>query len=252
MKYLNAPDVASIMSGETLYGIIDVRNWGDFTRGQIPGACAVSIGHLEKYLQVLIPSRDVEIIVYCDTGRSSSQAAMTAEKMGYTHARVLKDGLRAWVSAGYPVMKGWSLRGKAYAEYVRACGEIPGITVEQLRQRLAAGDNLRIVDTRMDSEFHASHLPGACAAPLGQLSVLASEYPHDEVPFVASCAGRARGIMGAYLLRRMGFSKVYTLTGGTAAWRLAGHGGELQSGPLHRGRHLQTRAGPDPTRSRRG
>lgn len=130
------------------------------------------------------------------------------------------------------MIKGWSLRGKAYAEYLQTREDIPNITVEQLRQWLVAGHDLRIVDTRMDSEFLASHLPEACAVPLGELPVLASEYPYDEMPFVASCAGRARGIVGAYLLRRMGFSHVYVLTGGTAAWRLAGHGSELQSGVL--------------------
>lgn len=229
-EYLNADDVASLITSEALYGIIDVRDWGDFTRGQIPGACALPRGHLEKYLQVLIPSQDAWVVFYCDTGTSSTLAAMTAEEMGYTGISVLKDGLAAWISAGYQVMKGWSLRGKAYAEHLQASEGIPNLTVEQLRQRLAAGHDLRIVDTRMDSEFLASHLPGAHAVPLGELPFLVSEYPRDEVPLVANCAGRARGILGAYLLRRMGFSHVYALTGGTAAWRLAGHGSELRSG----------------------
>jgi rhodanese-related sulfurtransferase len=97
---------------------------------------------------------------------------------------------------------------------------------------LVRGEPVYILDTRTEPEFLAAHLPGAYSAPGGQLALLVTDMVQDRtIPVVTNCAGRTRSLLGAHLLRRMGFPQVYALKGGTGAWRIAGYGNELQAGP---------------------
>jgi len=229
---ISAQALKTLMENDTLYAVLDVRDWGEFTLEQIPGTNSLPRGHLEKYSAVLVPKKDVHVILYCDTGERSTRAAATLESLGYTNVSVVTDGLRGWKAAGHETIHGWSLRGKEYGERLQVENDIPEMTAEELHSRLARGEKLHILDTRTEPEFLASHLPGAYSTPGGQLAVTVTDIARErDVPIVTNCAGRTRSLLGAHLLRRMGFPQVYALKGGTGAWRIAGYGNELQSGP---------------------
>ena len=222
----------ALVESDGLYAVIDVRDWGEFTLEQIPGVNAVPRGYIEKYLPVLVPKKDVQIVLYCDTGERSTRAASTAEALGYTNVSILAGGLQSWRAAGYETVHGWSLRGKEYGEQLQVEEAIPDLTAEELHARLARGEKLYILDTRTEPEFLATHLPGAYGAPGGELAQIVTDIaPDRNVRIVTNCAGRTRSVLGAHLLRRMGFSHVHALKGGTGAWRIAGYGNELESGP---------------------
>jgi rhodanese-related sulfurtransferase len=144
----------------------------------------------------------------------------------------LTGGLQSWKAAGYETTHGWSLRGKEYGERLQVEEGIPELTAEELHARLARGEKLYVLDTRTEPEFLTTHLPGAYATPGGELARIVTDIVRDRTtPVVTNCAGRTRSLLGAHLLRRMGFPQVYALKGGTGAWRIAGYGGELESGP---------------------
>src|SRR5207249_6636535 len=68
------------------------------------------------------------------------------------------------------------------------------------------------------------------SAPSGVVYMhIADLIPYAEVTAVVHCAGRTRSIVGARLLQRMGFSKVFDLRNGTMGWLMAGL--ELETGP---------------------
>ncbi|HJY81348.1 MAG TPA: rhodanese-like domain-containing protein [Candidatus Binatia bacterium] len=229
---ISAPTLKTLMEGDTLYAVLDVRDWGEFTLEQIPRANSLPRGHLEKYITVLVPKKDVHVILYCDTGQRSIRAAATLESLGYTNVSVLAAGLQSWKAADYETIHGWSLRGKEYGERLQVEEGIPDLTVEDLHAHLARGEKLYILDTRTESEFLTSHLPGAYSVPGGQLALTVTDIVQDRpIPIVTNCAGRTRSLLGAHLLRRMRFPQVYALKGGTGAWRIAGYGNELESGP---------------------
>jgi rhodanese-related sulfurtransferase len=229
---ISAEALQALLKSDGLYAVIDVRDWGEFTLAQIPGVNTLPRGSLEKYLPVLVPAKDVQVVFCCDTGERSTQAAATAEALGYTQVSILAGGLQSWKAAGYNTIHGWSLRGKEYGERLQVEEDISELTAEELHARVTRGERLYILDTRTEPEFLAAHLPGAYCAPGGELAQMVTDVVRDRaVPVVTNCAGRTRSILGAHVLRRMGFPQVYALRGGTGAWRIAGYGDELASGP---------------------
>ena len=228
---INTHDLKALLDSQALYAVIDVRDWGEFALGQIPGTNCVPRGSLEKYISVLVPKTDTHTVLYCDTGQRSTRAAASLETLGYTNVSVLDGGITAWTAAGYETLHGWSLRGKIYGERLQVEEDIPEMTAEELHARLDRGERLPIFDTRTEPEFQTAHLPGAYCAPGGQLALIAPEVAQDKSQtIVTNCAGRTRSLLGAHTLRRMGFSNVYALKGGTGAWRIAGYTQELEKG----------------------
>jgi rhodanese-related sulfurtransferase len=228
---ISVPELKTLLESTGLYAVIDVRDWGEFSLGQIPGASCIPRGSLEKYMAVLVPQKGVKTVLYCDTGQRSARAATTLETLGYTDVSILDGGLKSWQAAGGETIHGWSLRGKEYGERLQVEEQIPDLTAAELHTRLQQGEKFYIFDTRTEPEFQALHLPGAYCTPGGQLALMATDTVQDQNrPIIINCAGRTRSLLGAHLLRRMGFSNVYALKGGTGAWRIAGHGNELESG----------------------
>jgi rhodanese-related sulfurtransferase len=220
------------MRSDAPFALIDVREWGEFSLGQILGARHLARGSLEKYLPFLVPDRAVTLILMCDDGRRSALAAETARQLGYSNATVLAGGLEAWKRAGGETYGGWSLTGKDYGERLLVEENVPELTASALHEMLSRGERVTVLDSRPYSEFKASHLPDAHSAPIGDLALVAADFASEaNVPIVTNCAGRTRSIIAAHLLLRMKLSNpVYALKGGTGAWRIAGWGDELASG----------------------
>ncbi len=61
--------------------IIDVRKFGDFRQGHIPMAINLPLAQIERR-QVKLP-KGKTLIVYCETGGASVQAARILAELGY-------------------------------------------------------------------------------------------------------------------------------------------------------------------------
>ena len=91
---ISAQALKRLLESDTLYAVLDVRDWGEFTLEQIPGTNSLPRGHLETYIAVLVPKKDVQVVLYCDSGQRSARAAATLESLGYANVSVLDGGLR--------------------------------------------------------------------------------------------------------------------------------------------------------------
>jgi rhodanese-related sulfurtransferase len=93
---------------------------------------------------------------------------------------------------------------------------VPGIQVEELKQRLDAGENLFLLDVREEDEYEISNI-GGHLIPLPELADRIDELDATQ-EIVALCKMGSRSAKAVQLLRQAGFSNVRNLTGGIHAW----------------------------------
>jgi rhodanese-related sulfurtransferase len=228
------PDtLRAILEGAEPFALFDVRERGEYALGQIFGAVPLPRGLLEVRLEQLVPWRTVPVIVYCDDGFRSGKAAETLDALGYKSVSVLARGLNAWLSGGFPMVRGVNLLGKEHGERVAVESETPHVTPDDVVSLRKRGERLYILDARTYEEYQNGHLPGAFCVPGGELprAVLGLlERPETAgMTIVVNCAGRTRSILGADILHRLGAERVFALENGTMAWIMAGYG--LEYGP---------------------
>lgn len=100
------------------------------------------------------------------------------------------------------------------------------LSIEQLQQRLQAGDTLMLLDVRSEEEFSSGegHIGGAINIPLDQLDGRSDELAHSRQGGLAVIAGSdaQRAEEAARLLAGRGYSDVYVVQGGVAQWERAG------------------------------
>jgi rhodanese-related sulfurtransferase len=92
------------------------------------------------------------------------------------------------------------------------------ITVQELKQRLDAGENLHLLDVRNPDEYEADNI-GAKLIPLGDLPDRLDEiedWKDQEV--LVHCRSGKRSAMAQQILEQNGFTNVRNVTGGMLAW----------------------------------
>ncbi len=98
---------------------------------------------------------------------------------------------------------------------------VKGVGATELPQLLNHED-AAVIDIRESAEFRKGHIPGAVNIPLSQLADSESKlkrYKNAGTPLVVACQTGMRAGKGAAQLRKFEIEKVYTLTGGLAAWQ---------------------------------
>ena len=90
--------------------LVDTRpQWQRDQEGALPGALVIERNHLEWRLDPTSDARipeavdhDVEWILFCSEGYSSSLAAASLQDLGLHRATDVDGGFRAWAAAGLP------------------------------------------------------------------------------------------------------------------------------------------------------
>jgi rhodanese-related sulfurtransferase len=206
--------------------VIDIREGDRYADGHISIAVELPLSELEIRAWDLLPRWSLRIIVTDDEGGEAAfVAARRLREAGYKDVRVLEGGLNAWAAAGYELITGEHSLSKALGEFVERHYHTPKITAQDLQAKIAAGDDLVILDTRPIPEYHYTAIPGGIAAPGAELLYrIFDQVKSPDTPVVINCAGRTRAIIGAQALKNAGFpNPVYSLENGTSAWILAGY-----------------------------
>jgi len=100
---------------------------------------------------------------------------------------------------------------------VSAPSDIPTMTVHELKELRAAGDNHFLLDVREPHEQIISRIEGAVLIPLGELEHRTAELPRDK-RILVHCKSGGRSARAVSLLREEGFENVWNISGGIIAW----------------------------------
>ncbi len=102
--------------------------------------------------------------------------------------------------------------------------------VHEVKHRLDARENFRLVDVREDNEWQRGHLPGALHLGRGVIERdIIETVPDKNETLVLYCGGGYRSALAADNLQKMGYTNVISMDGGWRAWTEAGYPVEKQS-----------------------
>jgi membrane protein DedA with SNARE-associated domain/rhodanese-related sulfurtransferase len=96
------------------------------------------------------------------------------------------------------------------------------ISVDELKQRLDAGDPIMVVDVRhpISLELDPEMIPGALSLLLEEIDHRHHEIPRDrEIVLYCTCPNEVSSARTALLLKKKGIHRVRPLEGGLDAWR---------------------------------
>src|SRR5438067_7274133 len=107
-------------------------------------------------------------------------------------------------------------------DYDQFCGarddaSVPGISVQQLKDKMDASNTFELIDVREPFEFEIARINGAKLIPLGEIPERADELDREQMLIVHCHSGR-RSAEAVRLLKQRGFDNVYNLEGGIDAW----------------------------------
>jgi rhodanese-related sulfurtransferase len=96
VKEIEADDVVKKLNAKADFSFVDVREESEWAAGHLPGALHISKGVIERDIEVKIPDKNSEIVLYCGGGYRSALAAYNLQKMGYTNVWSMIGGYRNW------------------------------------------------------------------------------------------------------------------------------------------------------------
>jgi adenylyltransferase/sulfurtransferase len=93
---------------------------------------------------------------------------------------------------------------------------IPQLTVQELKQRIDAGEDVYILDVREPYEYQIANLGGKLI-PINNLPQRLAEVDRER-EVIVQCKSGGRSQLAAEFLRQAGYPKVVNLAGGILAW----------------------------------
>lgn len=96
---------------------------------------------------------------------------------------------------------------------------LPALTVQALKQKLAANEIAMLLDVREVAEHETARINGSQLIPLKLLPTRIADVPREGL-VVVHCHHGGRSGQAVEFLRAQGFTNVVNLTGGIDAWSL--------------------------------
>lgn len=94
IKTISSEEVYNIINEEKDYYLIDVRSLPEYNSGHLETAINIPLESISS-IDSQVPSKEVKIIVYCQSGNRSKQAANKLIELGYSSVFDM-GGIKNW------------------------------------------------------------------------------------------------------------------------------------------------------------
>ena len=94
------------------------------------------------------------------------------------------------------------------------------ISVDELKRRVDAGEDLVLLDVREPDEIATAAIPWAMVIPMGEIPTRIDEIPRDK-PLIVMCHHGGRSARVAQFLAANGYDNAVNLDGGIDAWSIS-------------------------------
>ncbi len=185
---------------DTGMNLIDLRPHSELQKGFLPGSISIPMGKGLVTWAGWLVSYDQPIYFIATQQEEVNQAAKDLALIGL-------DDVRGWVQSD-------SIGELGVLE------QVPTMDPIELVQKMRTGD-VSVLDIRGAGEYKMGHIPSVPNINLGHLVSKVALIPQDKT-LVLQCASGFRSIVGATVLRKLGFKNVVSLAGGFSAYAWAG------------------------------
>ncbi len=108
-----------------------------------------------------------------------------------------------------------------------AKSRIREVTVAEAIDRMK--DGAVLIDVREDNEYEAAHATGAKHMGRGVIDRdIVQTFPDKGAELILYCGGGFRSALAADMIQKMGYTNVWSMAGGWAAWQEAGAPTEME------------------------
>ena len=184
--------------------VVDTSAPAAFGGAHIKGAYSIWLEGLPLFAGWVLPY-DKPLLLVLEDPAHLETAVRYLIRAGYDRiSGYLKGGIEGWYNGGYPIES------------------LPLLSVHELKEKTNRGEGLTVLDVRGQTEWETGHIRGALHIYVGHLEQRLAEIPQDK-PVAVYCTVGHRAGLGASILLRNGFSRVYNVLGSIQAWVTAGY-----------------------------
>ncbi|MDW7662019.1 MAG: rhodanese-like domain-containing protein [Bacillota bacterium] len=177
--------------------ILSVRSAKDYAIGHIEGATNIPFAKGMANSFGTLP-KDKTIVVYCYTGQTAGQVTADLRMMGYD-AVSLNGGMgnaanapMGWANKGFPVVSEAS--AKVEELYNNMPAHIYKIAQAEFVEKVAAGEEMTILDIRGAADYEKGHIKGAVNVPWGTaIAETLVNIPADKPVYIYCYTGQTAG-----------------------------------------------------------
>lgn len=103
VREVSVADTRARLAADQNIQLIDVREDNEWLAGHAVGAKHLGKGIIERDIELEVPDKATELVLYCGGGFRSALVADVLQEMGYTNAWSMAGGWKAWKDSGAPV-----------------------------------------------------------------------------------------------------------------------------------------------------
>ena len=206
VSYAEVERLVTLGTEKGNYSLIDSRPAARFQEGSIPTSINLPFPAFDKFVDRLPKDKARLVVFYCSgvTCTMSPKSMQRAEAMGYTNARVYREGMPEWTQRNYGVLSATFLK-EAWIDK-----GIPHV----------------LLDVRPEAEAATGFVPGAVSLPGEVLEAKLAQFPDKKLKapiMVYDASGGATAATAAKKIVAAGYVNVTVITGGFDAWKQAGY-----------------------------